>query len=208
MSDVVCCLWAAGGFDRAAQGVLGAGRRLADSLGGKLYAVALGPASEALNQGAAAVADRVLVADHPQLAEYHPELYLKALAAVCQPLAAQAVLLGNDSYSQELAARLAHRLGGSAAGDAVNVTAAGQTVRVTRGVYGGKAVAAIELKRAPAVVWTRARALAPADGSGRTAGPVEALSLDLAADERVKVVTRHVEAREGVRLEDAQVIVS
>jgi electron transfer flavoprotein alpha subunit len=201
-------LLAATGFDRAAQGVLGAGRRLADSSGGKLVAVIVGSANEALSSGAAAVADRVLVADHPLLAEYHPELYLKAMTAACQPLSPSAVLLGNDSYSQELSARLARRLEGSSAGDAVSVTAEGGKVRVARGVYGGKAQAVIELKRSPAVVWVRARAMAPADAGGRSAASIEKLSLDLAADERVKVVARHVEAREGVRLEDAQVIVS
>ncbi len=208
MSDVVCCLLARSGFDRAAQGVLGSGRRLADSLGGKLRAVLIGPADEALSKGAAAAADTVAVADHALLAEYHPELYLTALATICKPLAPGVVLLGNDTYSQELAPRLAHRLGGSSAGDAVDVAAADGAVRVTRGVYGGKATAVIALKRSPAVVWVRARAMAPAETAGRSAGEIEKLSLDLAAPERVQVVSRHVEAREGVRLEDARLIVS
>jgi electron transfer flavoprotein alpha subunit len=208
VQDVVCCLLSRAGFDRAAQGLLGAGRRLADSLGGKLRAVVLGPADTALTAGAAAVADGVIVADHPLVGEYHPEIYLTALATICQPLKPRAVLLGNDTYSQELAPRLAHRLGGSAASDAVEVTVAGDQLRVTRGVYGGKATAVIALKRAPGVVWVRARAMAPADAAGRPAGEVQTLSLDLKADERVNVISRHVEAKEGVRLEDARLIVS
>ncbi len=208
MSDVACYLFASSGMDRAAQGVLGAARRLADATGGKLHAIVVGPANEDVSGGAAAVADAVAVVDHPALAEYNPELYLTALADVCQKITPRAILLGNDTYSQELAARLAHRLGGSAAGDAVNVSADGDTIRVTRGVYGGKAVATIGLKRSPAVVWVRARAMEPADGAGRSAGSVESVSPELADDGRVKVVSRHVEAREGVRLEDAQLIVS
>jgi len=195
-------------MDRAAHGVLGAGRRLADGAGGKLRAVVIGPADDALTTGAAAVADAISVVDHPLLAEYHPELYLTALETVCKPLAPRAILLGNDTFCQEMAARLAHRLGGSAAGDAVEVAAEGETIRVTRGVYGGKAVAVIDLKRSPAVVWVRARAMDPADLSGRAPGNVETVSLDLVDDPRVKVVSRHIEAREGVRLEDAQLIVS
>jgi electron transfer flavoprotein alpha subunit len=205
--DVVCCLLSRAGFDRAAQGVLGAGRRLADALGGKLRALAIGPPDEALTGGAAAVAEAVGILDHPLLGEYHPELYLTALAATCKSLAPRAVLLANDTYSQEMAARLAHRLGGSAAGDAVDVAAAGDTIRVTRGVYGGKATAAIALQRSPAVLWVRARAMAPAEPRG-TAAPCEPLAVELSADERVKLVSRHVEAREGVRLEDARLIVS
>jgi electron transfer flavoprotein alpha subunit len=208
VADVVCCLLAKAGLDRSAQGVLGAGRRLADSLGGKLRAVLVGPASDALTAGAAAVADTVVVADHPLLAEYHPELYLTALASTCKAFSPTAVLLANDTYSQELAPRLAHRLGGSSGGDAVEVSAADGKIRVTRGVYGGKATAVIELKRSPAVVWVRARALAPADAAGRSPGAIEKAPLELSDNGRVKVVSRHSEAREGVRLEDARVIVS
>jgi len=208
VGDVVCYLPAKAGWDRSAQGILGAGRRLADSLGSKLRAVVLGPTDDALVQGAAAVADSVAVANHPLLAEYHPETFLSALAAICKPLAPRAVLLGNDTYGQELAARLAHRLGGSAAGDAVGIAVAGDKLHVTRGVYGGKATAVIALVRSPGVVWLRARAMDPADTAGRAAGEVRKITVDLAPDPRVKVVSRHVEAKEGVKLEEARVIVS
>ena len=208
MQDVICCLFSSAGFDRSAQGILGAGRRLADSLGGKLTALVLGPANDSLGGSASAVADTVLVADHALLGEYHPENCLTALATLCKALEPAAVLLGNDTYSQELTPRLAHRLGGSAAGDAVDVAAADGRLRVTRGVYGGKATAVIALARSPGVVWVRARAMQPAEAAGRRAGQIQKAPLELAADERVRVLSRHVEAKEGVRLEDARLIVS
>jgi electron transfer flavoprotein alpha subunit len=207
VSDVVCSLFSSAGFDRSAQGLLGAGRRLADSLGGQLVALVIGPRDESLNGAAAAVADTVIVADHPLLGEYHPENCLNAAAALCKPLAPAAVLLGNDTYSQELAPRLAHRLGGSAAGDAVAIAAEGGKLRVTRGVYGGKATAVIALARSPGVAWVRARAMQPADAR-RPLGQVKRAELDLQPDDRVAVVSRHVEAKEGVRLEEARLIVS
>ena len=85
----------------------GAGRRLADSLGGRLRAVIIGPADDSLSTGAAAVADTVAVVDHAQLEAYHPEIWLAALTAICRELKPGTVLLGNDTYAQELAARLA-----------------------------------------------------------------------------------------------------
>ena len=48
--------------------------------------------------------------------EYQPEVCLSALARLCRELTPRLILLGNDTYSQELSPRLAHRLGGSAAG--------------------------------------------------------------------------------------------
>ena len=121
MPDVVACLWGRAGIDRAAQGLLGAGHRLADSLGGKLRAVVVGPVDSAGVAALQSAADGVVLVEDELLAEYNPESYLAALTATCQKLTPSAVLLGNDSYSQELTARLAHRLGGSAAGDAVDV---------------------------------------------------------------------------------------
>src|ERR687885_85595 len=75
----------------------------------------------------------------------------------------RAVLLANDTYSQEITPRLAHRLGGSAVGDGVEVRAEGEApgvVRVVRQVYGGKAQAVIQPRRASPAVWLRARSFA------------------------------------------------
>ncbi len=206
MQDVVTFLWGRAGIDRAAQGLLGAGRRLAESLGGKLRAAVLGPADDSLIAAVQSVADTTVVAEDELLGEYHPENYLAALVAVCKQLSPRAVLLANDSASQELAPRLAHRLGGSAAGDAVQVTIENDKLHVTRGVYGGKATAVIALARSPGVVWVRARAMAPAEA--RASGEVERRRLGIAPDTRVKIISRQVEIKGGARLEDARLIVS
>jgi electron transfer flavoprotein alpha subunit len=207
MSQVVICLFAAAGFDRAAQGIAGAGRRLADALGAKLHAVIVGAANAELNAAAAAVADAVTVADQAELTEYQPEICLTALAQWCGQLAPRAVLLGNDTYSQEIAPRLAHRLKGSAAGDVIAVNTQAGAIQVRRSVYGGKAEAVIELKRSPAVLWLRARAFEPAQARTDAAAIAHA-ALDLPPDEGARIIERKTEAGGEARLEDAQVIVS
>lgn len=208
MNDVVICLFAAAGFDKGAQGLAGAGRRLADESGGSLRAVVVGAGADALAQQLARVADAVTIADQAGLAEYQPETCLTALARLCGELQPRAVLLGNDTYSQELAPRLAHRLGGSAAGDCVEVRAGeGGALSVSRQVYGGKAQAVIELKRRPAVVWLRARAFAPA-ALREESGEVTRAALDIEADTRTRVVERRREEGGESRLEEARVIVS
>ena len=117
------------------------------------------------------------------------------------------MLLGNDTYSQELAPRLAHRLGGSAAGDGVEVRAEGDVLRVGRQVYGGKAHAILDLKRSPAVVWLRARSFTPA-APREAAGEVTRASLNIQSDARTRVVERRREEGGETRLEEARVIVS
>ncbi|MFL6332595.1 MAG: electron transfer flavoprotein subunit alpha/FixB family protein [Pyrinomonadaceae bacterium] len=207
MSEVCIILFASAGFDKGAQGLAGAGRRLADELGGGLRALVLGEGAEAVASEAARVADAVVIADQAELREYQPERYLAALAQVCGESRPRAVLLGNDTYSQELTPRLAHRLGGSAAGDGVEVRFEGGALRVGRQVYGGKAHAVLKLKRSPAVVWLRARAFTPA--ARREAGAeVTRAALNIQADTRTRLVERRREAGGESRLEEARVIVS
>jgi electron transfer flavoprotein alpha subunit len=206
VSDVITFAWGPAGVDRATRGLLGAGRRLAESLKGKLRVAVLGGTDDSVVSALQKVADTVLVVQDQLLGEYHPENYLAALAAVCKRLSPRAVLLGNDTAGQELAPRLAHRLGGSAAGDAVDVAVVDGRLHVTRGVYGGKATAVIALARSPGVVWVRARAMAPAED--RAPGEVERIRLGIAPDTRVRLVSRNIEAKGGPRLEDARLIVS
>jgi len=204
MNDVVICVFASGGFDKTAQRLAGAGRRLADNLGSQLHAILLGSAAHTLAGELARVVDTVIIADQ---AEYQPETCLNALTHLCRELSPRAVLLANDTYSQEIAPRLAHRLGGSAVGDGVEVQVDGGALRVSRQVYGGKAQAVFELKRKPAVVWLRARSFSPPNQRAE-GGEIRQAVLDIPRDTRTRIIERKREAQGEARLEEARVIVS
>lgn len=212
MSTVIGILFTSAGYDRAAQGVVGEARRLADALGVPLRMVCVGGDAE-MARALASVADGVTMLSLPGAAPtdgYQPEPCLAALAEYCRAQAPLAVLLGNDTWSQELAPRLAHRLGGSAVGDAVAIELSGGRLRARRSVYGGKAMATIELRRSPAVVWIRARAFdpppqRPATASAQTA---EVLEIVLPDELPTRIVERCSESTGEARLEDARVIVS
>ena len=206
MSNIAICLFGANAFDRAAQGVAGAGQRLARELGGKLQAIVIGPDEGGLASDLAAVADEVLQVEGPELAGYQPEVYLSVFEQLCRQLAPRAILFGNDTYSQELVPRLAHRLGGSSVADAAEMSIAGDAFRVTRSAYGGKATVVYELRRPPAVVSLRARSFAPPEPTGATA-EITRPDVELPAA-ATKIVERRVEAQEGIPLEDAHMIVS
>lgn len=207
MNDVLICLFANNNFDKGAQGLAGAGRRLADETGGKLLAVVLGANADALAADAARFVDSVVVAGGAELGEYQTETCLNALTQICKELSPRAVLLSNDTYSQELAARLAYRLSGSAAGDGVELKTAGERLRVARQVYGGKAQAMIELKKNPAIVWLRSRSFAPAQAN-EISGEIRRAEVNFQIDNRTKIVERKREESGASRLEEATVIVS
>jgi len=204
MNDVVICILGSGGFDKAVQGLVGAGRGLADDLGSQLHAVLLGSGAHTISGEVARLVDTVVIADQ---VEYEPETCLGALTYLCGELSPRAVLLSSDTYSQEMAPRLAYRLGGSAVGDGLEVHFDGEALRVSRQVYGGKAQAVIELKRKPAVVWLRARSFSPAIPRAE-AGEIRQTRLDIPRDTRTRIVERKREAQGEARLEEARVIVS
>ncbi|HKO56884.1 MAG TPA: electron transfer flavoprotein subunit alpha/FixB family protein [Thermoanaerobaculia bacterium] len=177
------------GFDRAAEGLLGAARRLGD----ELHAVVIGDGAHDV----ARYADRVTAL----AMDYHPEACLGALVPLCA--GARAILLANDTYSQELAPRLAYRLGGSAVGDGVAID---EQLRVTRQVYGGKAQAVIALKRTPGVAWLRARSFAPAPMRDTSAEITTVTPPNIEA--KTRIIERRKETQTEAKLEDARVIVS
>jgi electron transfer flavoprotein alpha subunit len=206
MSNVAIALLGKNGYDRVAAGVAGAGQGLARELGGELVAVVVGAPSEEAMAALTKVVDRVIVANGGELADYQPDLYLAAVEQLARGLSPAAVLLGSDFYSQELAPRLAHRLGGSSLADVTKLAVADGKIRAQRTAYGGKAISTYELKRSPAVVWLRGRSLAPAEERA-VAAAVEAGTVSL-PEMKVQVVERLVEEQEGGKLEDAEIIVS
>jgi electron transfer flavoprotein alpha subunit len=208
MSNVIVVLFSSQGYDRAAQGVAGAGRRLADQAGGKLHAVIVGAHNPEVNIRIATVADAAISVDQKDLHEYQPEACLSVLAQVCREITPAAILLSNDTYSQELAPRLAHRLGGSAVGDGVALDVVNGRIRARRAVYGGKAEATIELKRSPAVVWLRARAFEPVTPGTPSVATVRQTRFAIEPDPPTRIIERRSESTGETRLEDAAVIVS
>ena len=119
--------------------------------------------------------------------------------------------MSQDAYSQEVAARLGARLGGCSLGDAQAVELVDDKVRVKRSVYGGKAVAYVQANLTPVVIWLRARAFA-AEAARENVAQVESKSVlsdeQLAELPAVSITAKQKEESTGVKLEDAQVIVS
>jgi electron transfer flavoprotein alpha subunit len=120
---------------------LGAARTLADSLGAYVYGVLLGEGTTDLAQTLyQAGADGVRLADHPSLARFALEPYLKVLSDLFEEEQPEVVLFGATEAGQQLAARLAQRLGGGLIEHvtAVSLDETTRTVQATFPVYGGE----------------------------------------------------------------------
>jgi electron transfer flavoprotein alpha subunit len=130
--------------------LLGGGREIADALGATLALALLGhdtdgAAVEAIARGA----DDVHVADDPSLMEYQPDTHLQVLDGLVADLQPGILLLCQSSMGRDLAPRLAYRLGTGLCMDCVQLDIDTETglLRMTRPVYGSKALAAMVCRR-------------------------------------------------------------
>lgn len=193
--------------------LLGIGRKLADLLAEELHILLIGSDIGSLGPEAIAFgADKVYIADDPLLKSFNSDANTFVAAKLYQQVLPSIILLGQTDIGRDLAPRLAGRLKAGLAMDCVALTIDPQTgllVR-TRPVYGGNAYATVISRNArPQMATTRAGAMAPAERNDSRKG--EILKLDSPLDPtavRLKVVEQVKEAVEGVRLEDAAVVVS
>lgn len=168
----------------------------------EIVLVIFGSAADRSALGLAGAAEQLGGASRAIVVEdYQPEPVLDELVDACRGV--DVILLSNDTHSQEVAPRLAHRLGGACVGDGVALSFVDGRLRVTRQVYGGKANAVIELRRTPAVVWLRARSF----GVGQTILSVQEIRTDRIVCP-TQIIERNTAGGGDARLEDARVIVS
>lgn len=199
-----------GGMRRLEMESLCAARRIADGLAGTVTAVILGKAEPSWAAEAAAWgADRVARAENAALGEYQAELLVEAAKQACVELKADVCLVPGTTYGIEMGAVLAQRLGAAIVTDVTQAAAEPGVVKLTKPVYGGKAVSELEAREGPLVIAMRARSVALAEK--KEGAQAETLSLDVKLDGNLAksaVVERKSEDSGGARLEDARVIVS
>lgn len=88
--------------------MLAAGRELADGTGGEVVGILLGHNSKDLAANLAA--DRILYIDHAKLAEFTPDAYRKAIAALIEAEPPRALLMGETSIGADIAGGLSANL--------------------------------------------------------------------------------------------------
>ena len=198
-----------GNLDSSSFELLAVGR----SLGGDVAVAALGAASDAVaDEAIARGADTVYLVDDPLLAEPQVDSLLAAFEQLCRQISPSIVLVGKTDAGRDIGPRLAFRLGVGLAQDCTEVSKDVGTGRVvaTRPVYGGNATAVVTFPEVnPQIVLVRGKAYEPLEPDAGRAG--ETIRIEAGLDPSV-VKARSVETvrreAEGVRLEDASIVVS
>ena len=116
------------------------------------------------------------------------------------------VLFNKSDFGSLVAPRVAFRLGAVFASDCMEISNVDGSIVVTRPVFGGSALADFEVATTQSVITLRPGSFSASTETGNPS--VEEFISDVTVDQRACVLDTIEESREGVRLEDANVIVS
>ena len=189
--------------------LIAAGRQIADDIGVALLGTNLeDPVGEAIALGASVV----YTVQNPALDGPDIDPKVAALTEVCRQIAPQVLLVGKTQDGREIGPRVAFRLAAGLAQDCIRVGVDSETGRVvaTRPVYGGSAMAAVTFPGdGLQVVVMRGRAYEPPAPDASGTGDIVPITVDLTdSPSRVRNIRTVAQAGEGVRLEDANIVVA
>ena len=136
-------------------------------------------------------------------------IYEQAITDICEIINRvnpDVVLFNKSDFGSLVGPRLAFRLGAVFASDCMEISNIEGSIVVTRPVFGGSALADFEVATSQSVITLRPGSFPASTETGNPS--VEEFISDVAVDQRASVLDTVEESREGVRLEDANVIVS
>ena len=202
-----------GELSSIAKEMLGAGRALADALGEPLQAAVLGNgvdgvAQEAIYHGA----EIAYVANAAELEQYQTKSYTDAMETVVKQVDPNVLLIGMSDNGRDLGPRLGFRLRTGLASDCVDlaINAESKLMEATRPVSGGNAMATVVVETArPQMATVRGKTMEQAERDDSRSGSIEQIAVEIGADSLPVTIVERVKAEsQGIRLEDADVVLS
>ena len=196
------------GLTAATRELLGAASRLAADSGGGVALALIGEnLADAAAQAGPAGADSVYAADDASVAQYQTDAWLPVAQQIVESDSPAVVLLAQSSIGRDLAPRLATRLGSAAVMDALALEKVDGRVQATRSCYGGNARQVVTVKTDPQVITVRPKSQEALAVDDSRSAEVQSVAV-AAAEVKAQVTGKEQADSEGVRLEDAEIVVS
>lgn len=191
--------------------VLSQGRKIADQTEEPLVAVIVGEsignlAKQAVEYGA----DQVYLLNSPQLAQYTTGAFTSALNKLIREQEPLAFLMGHTAVGQDLAPRLAQRLGVGLATDVLDIQVDREKYFVfKRSVYTGNAFSTVETISRPVLATIRAKSFLMANPDPSRHGEVIEATVSVDSED-LKVILKEVVLAASSRpaLTEADIVVS
>jgi electron transfer flavoprotein alpha subunit len=193
--------------------LLGKARDLADKLGEKVTCIILGESVKPLAADLIAYgADRVLVAEHPELKEYRTELYTRIICDEARKDKPEILIIGASPIGRDLTPRVSFRLHTGCTADCteLDIDPDEKILVSTRPAFGGNVMATILCpEHRPQMSTVRPGVFAvPAKDASRKG---EVMSVDVKIDSseiNVTVLSSSKSKKHGANIQDAVKIVS
>ncbi len=193
--------------------LLGEGRKLADKLGVELSALLLGSnvaglSDELIRHGA----DRVILAEHPELKLYTTDGYTKVITDLVNSKKPEIILIGATNIGRDLGPRIAARLDTGLTADCtkLEIDEEQKILLQTRPAFGGNIMATIITpKHRPQMATVRPGVMKKLPVDCTRKGIVEKVEVKLEKSDIRTIVKEVVKsAKQAVNLIDADIIVS
>ncbi len=193
--------------------LLGIGRKLADQRGVELAAVVLGGAvSECANDLIAAGADRVLVAEHPELAQFREDIYAGILEKVIREQKPEVVLAGATAIGRSVIPSVATAINAGLTADCtrLEIRESDGMLLQTRPAFGGNIMATIECPQTrPQMATVRPKVMAPAVPNSSRQGQVLVVELPEALlQSRLQVLETVINTEDQVNIQEVEALVA
>jgi len=192
--------------------LMGGAKKLQAGINQPISVALIGAGVAAAAQEAIALgADKVYVADDPLFKNYVHDLHVTAAVNIAKQVNPNIILAGQTANGRDLAPALAFHLNTGIVVDCVdfNVDAASKRMRATRPFSGGNFRQVVGVKTQPQVATARVKAIDAATPDASRKGEVVKVNHGVDASKaRMKYVEYKPVKTEGVRLEDAGVVIS
>jgi electron transfer flavoprotein alpha subunit len=193
--------------------LLGIGRKLADQRGVELAAVVLGGAvSECANDLIAAGADRVLVAEHPELEQFREDIYTGILEKVIREQKPEVVLAGATAIGRSVIPSVATAINAGLTADCtrLEIRESDGMLLQTRPAFGGNIMATIECPQTrPQMATVRPKVMAPAVPDSSRHGQVLVVELPEALlQSRLQVLETVINTEDQVNIQEVEALVA
>lgn len=197
-----------GKFKKSTYEVVSYAAEIASMMGGSLTAVSIGDVAESqLAELGKYGVQKVLNVNSDQLKTFVNQAYASIIARAASSVNAGVVVMSNSFTGKGLAPRVAVKLGAGLADAVIELPSIeGNTLKVKRGAFSGKAFAMVELTSAIKVLTLSPNAYKVVEKSG-TAN-IESFGADAAASDFRSLVKEIVRASDKVSLPDAEIVVS
>ena len=167
--------------------------------------------TEVANEAIFLGADEVYTVSHDLIVQGVSDTYVAALEFICNQVNPSVVLTAKTPIGRSAGPRLAYRLGAGVAQDCIYLegdTGTGK-VTVTRPVYGGNAMAKFTFSNdATQVAVLRIKAFEPLPIDNERSGSITKINFEMTEYQvKTKLVETVQEESEGVKLEEAEVII-